>query len=71
VIHPNLLKRQADQDRLTAGPVERDYVLTHVLAAIAVRDVQAQIVFKGGTALSLDPPFWRVVLSVLGGEMTS
>lgn len=53
MIHPNLLKRQADQDRLTAGPVERDYVLTHVLAAIAVRDVQAQIVFKGGTALRL------------------
>lgn len=53
MIHPNLLKRQADQDRLTAGPVERDYILAHVLAAIAARNAQAQIVFKGGTALRL------------------
>lgn len=53
MIHPNLLKRQADRDRLTAATVERDYVLTHVLAAIGERDERAPIVFKGGTALRL------------------
>lgn len=53
MIHPNLLKRQADRDRLTAAAVERDYILTHVLTAIAVRDTEGQIAFKGGTALRL------------------
>ena len=53
MIHQNLIKRQADKDRLTAGPVERDYVLTHVLAAISAGDAGAQVVFKGGTALRL------------------
>lgn len=53
MIHPNLLMRQADRDRLTAATVERDYVLNHILAAIGERDDQAAIVFKGGTALRL------------------
>lgn len=53
MIHPNLLKRQADRDRLTAPAVERDYILTHVLTAIAARDSESQIAFKGGTALRL------------------
>lgn len=53
MIHPNLLKRQANRDRLTAAAVERDYILTHVLTAIAARDTEGQIAFKGGTALRL------------------
>lgn len=53
MIHANILKRQADRDGLTAGAVERDYVLAHVLAAIAKRDERDQIAFKGGTALRL------------------
>jgi hypothetical protein len=53
VIHPNILKRQAHRDRLTAAAVERDYILTHVLAAITARDTDGRIAFKGGTALRL------------------
>jgi len=53
VIHANILKRQADEGGLAASAVERDYVLAHVLAAIARRDKREQIVFKGGTALRL------------------
>lgn len=53
MIHPNLLKRQADRDGLDARTVERDYVLTHVLAAIGERDGHRRVVFKGGTALRL------------------
>ncbi len=53
MIHPNLIKRRADEDGLPAGAVERDYVLAHVLAAIVRHDERGQIVFKGGTALRL------------------
>jgi predicted nucleotidyltransferase component of viral defense system len=53
VIHPNLIKRRADEDGLGASSVERDYVLAHVLSAIARQDERGQIVFKGGTALRL------------------
>ena len=53
MIHPNLIKRRADEDGLSAPAVERDYVLAHALAAISRHDEQAQIVFKGGTALRL------------------
>ena len=53
VIHPNQIKRQADDDDLGAPAVERDYTLAHVLTAIARRDDRAQIAFKGGTALRL------------------
>jgi len=53
MIHQNLIKRRADEDGLSASAVERDYVLTHALAAISEHDQQARIVFKGGTALRL------------------
>jgi predicted nucleotidyltransferase component of viral defense system len=53
VIEPNVLIRQADAEGVSAVTVERDYVLAHVLAAIARRDEGGQIVFKGGTALRL------------------
>ncbi len=51
MIHPNLIKRKADTDRLSASTVERDYVIAHILSAISRHDEQAQFVFKGGTAL--------------------
>jgi predicted nucleotidyltransferase component of viral defense system len=53
VIHPNLIKRRADEDGLSASAVERDYVLAHALTAISRRAGQAGLVFKGGTALRL------------------
>ncbi|HZK15584.1 MAG TPA: nucleotidyl transferase AbiEii/AbiGii toxin family protein [Solirubrobacterales bacterium] len=53
MIHPNLIKRKADEDGLSASVVERDYVLAHTLTAISKHDEQGQIVFKGGTALRL------------------
>jgi predicted nucleotidyltransferase component of viral defense system len=53
VIHQNLIKRRADEDGLPAPTVERDYVLAHVLTAIAERDQEQQLVFKGGTSLRL------------------
>lgn len=36
---------------MPAATVERDYVLTHVLAEIASTPGTDQMVFKGGTAL--------------------
>jgi predicted nucleotidyltransferase component of viral defense system len=53
VIARNEIIRQADVDVVPAPTVERDYILAHVLAAIVRHDQQAQIVFKGGTALRL------------------
>jgi len=53
VIHQNVIKRRADEDRLPASAVERDYVLAHVLTAIARRDEEQKLVFKGGTSLRL------------------
>ncbi len=53
MIHPNLITRKADEDGMTAQTVERDYVLAHVLTAIAGRNEKAQFVFKGGTSLRL------------------
>jgi hypothetical protein len=53
VIHQNVIKRRADEDGLPAPTVERDYVLAHVLTAIAERDEEQQLVFKGGTSLRL------------------
>lgn len=38
MIHPNLIKRKADEDGLSAPVVERDYVLAHALAAICRYD---------------------------------
>jgi predicted nucleotidyltransferase component of viral defense system len=53
VIHQNMIKRRADEDRLPAPAVERDYVLTHVLTTISERDQKQRLVFKGGTSLRL------------------
>jgi predicted nucleotidyltransferase component of viral defense system len=53
VIDRNEIIRRADEDRLPAPTVERDYILSHVLAAIADCEQADQIVFKGGTALRL------------------
>jgi len=53
VIHRNQITRQADRDGLGAIPVERDYVLTHVLTGIHRHDTRSQMAFKGGTALRL------------------
>jgi predicted nucleotidyltransferase component of viral defense system len=55
VIHPNAIKRRADEDGVAAPTVERDYILTHVLTSIAAADKSGQLVFKGGTALRLWP----------------
>lgn len=53
MIHQNVIKRRADDDGLPAPTVERDYVLAHALAAIAERDQEQRLVFKGGTSLRL------------------
>lgn len=53
MIHQNVIKRRADEDGLPAPTVERDYVLAHVLTAIAERDLDQRLVFKGGTSLRL------------------
>jgi hypothetical protein len=53
VINRNQIIRQADDDGVPATTVERDYILSHVLAAIANCEQAEEIVFKGGTALRL------------------
>jgi predicted nucleotidyltransferase component of viral defense system len=45
--------RIADAQGVDAKTVERDYVLTHVLAAIAQQPAGHGMVFKGGTALRM------------------
>jgi predicted nucleotidyltransferase component of viral defense system len=45
--------RIADAQQVDAKTVERDYVLTHVLAAISQQPGSRRMVFKGGTALRL------------------
>jgi Nucleotidyl transferase AbiEii toxin, Type IV TA system len=45
--------RIADKQNVDAKTVERDYVLTHVLAAISLHPGNHGMVFKGGTALRL------------------
>jgi hypothetical protein len=45
--------RIADQHEVDAKTVERDYVLIHVLAAIAQQPGSRRMAFKGGTALRL------------------
>jgi predicted nucleotidyltransferase component of viral defense system len=52
VINRNLIIRRADEDNVLAQTVERDYVLAHVLTAIAEAG-DDRVVFKGGTALRL------------------
>lgn len=53
MIDSNQIIKQADDDRVPATTVERDYILSHVLAAIANCEQAEEIVFKGGTALRL------------------
>ena len=47
------ITRIADRDGVAALVVERDYVLTHVIDALAKLEPAAGLVFKGGTALRL------------------
>lgn len=52
MITRNLIIRRASDDGVPAATVERDYVLVHVMAAIAEAQ-EERLVFKGGTALRL------------------
>src|SRR5665811_2348338 len=45
--------RIADTHEVDAKTVERDYVLTHAVTAIAQQAAEHGLVFKGGTALRL------------------
>lgn len=45
--------RIADADGVPAATVERDYVLSHCLYAIAASPESKRFVFKGGTALRM------------------
>ena len=53
MIDRNQIIRRADADCVPAPTVERDYILSHVLAAVADCDQAERIAFKGGTALRL------------------
>lgn len=53
MLHRNQLTKLADVHDVDAKTVERDYVLTHVMAGISRQDGQQDMVFKGGTALRL------------------
>src|SRR5680860_1405371 len=50
MITPAQITRRADADGVAAQTVERDYVLAHVLSALA-RLGDERLVFKGGTAM--------------------
>ena len=47
------ITRQTTRDGVPAPTVERDYVLAHIIAALAAIDASYGLVFKGGTALRL------------------
>lgn len=47
------ITRRASQDGVSARAVERDYVLGHIVAAVAEPGDDSNLVFKGGTALRL------------------
>ena len=47
------ITRRASRDGVPARTVERDYVLAHVVAAVADLDEDSPLIFKGGTALRL------------------
>lgn len=47
------ITRRASQDGVSARTVERDYVLGHIVAAVAELGDDSNLVFKGGTALRL------------------
>jgi predicted nucleotidyltransferase component of viral defense system len=53
VIPHSQFTRIADEHEVDAKTVERDYVLTHVVAAIGAHSTGQGLVFKGGTALRL------------------
>lgn len=53
MIDGNQIIRRADQEGIPATTVERDYVLAHVMHAVAACDQGRCLVFKGGTALRL------------------
>jgi len=52
MIASGLITQRADQERMPAQSIERDYVLAHVSAEIGLRG-DARIVLKGGTLLRL------------------
>lgn len=47
------ITRQASDHEVPSKTVERDYVLAHVVAAVAATDEHGALVFKGGTSLRL------------------
>jgi predicted nucleotidyltransferase component of viral defense system len=53
MIGRNQFTRLADRDDVDAKTVERDYVLTHIMAGLASEPGHEQMAFKGGTALRL------------------
>jgi predicted nucleotidyltransferase component of viral defense system len=53
VIPHSQFTRIADEHEVDAKTVERDYVLTHVVAAVGTYSADQGLVFKGGTALRL------------------
>lgn len=52
VTKAHITRRASDHD-VPAKTVERDYVLAHVVAAVAACDEAGTLVFKGGTSLRL------------------
>jgi predicted nucleotidyltransferase component of viral defense system len=53
VIPRSQFTRIADEHEVDAKTVERDYVLTHIVAAVGTHSTEQGLVFKGGTALRL------------------
>jgi predicted nucleotidyltransferase component of viral defense system len=53
MISRNQFTRLADRDDVDAKTVERDYVLTHIVAGLARQPGHEHMAFKGGTALRL------------------
>ncbi len=47
------ITRLASKQGVPSKTVERDYVLAHIVAAVAVQGENSKLVFKGGTALRL------------------
>src|SRR5680860_1576051 len=47
------ITQQADADGVDADTVERDYVITHVMASLALHPENGTFQFKGGTLLRL------------------
>ncbi len=47
------ITRRSSDEGVSARTVERDYVLAHVVAAVAISRVVTNLVFKGGTALRM------------------